>query len=140
MGGGGAVSGFGNGLNGKRICSIRSENLYCGKSSTLALKSSWPSSPRAGLQVDSRPGCPRDRGFEQRKVDPADERRIRSIRSENPLTAPTDTARARLAVQTHLARIALHRPLNQIADPTERAAAERARTWFDKEFLNVLVD
>jgi hypothetical protein len=56
------------------------------------------------------------------------------------LTAPTDATRARLAVQTHSARIALHRPLNQIADPTERAAAERVRTWFEKEFLNVLMD
>jgi hypothetical protein len=45
-----------------------------------------------------------------------------------------------LAVQTHLARIALHRPLNQIADPTERSAAEQVRTWFEKEFLNVLMD
>ena len=52
----------------------------------------------------------------------------------------TDAARARLAVQTHLARIALHRPLNQIADPTERAAAERVRTWFEMEFLNVVMD
>ena len=52
----------------------------------------------------------------------------------------TDVARAHLAVQTHLARIALHRPLNQIADPTERAAAERVRAWFEKEFLNVLMD
>jgi len=52
----------------------------------------------------------------------------------------TDAARARLAVQTHLARIALHRPLNQIADPTGRAAAEQVRTWFEKEFLNVLMD
>jgi hypothetical protein len=73
-------------------------------------------------------------------MDRADERRIRSIRSDNPLTAPTDAARARFAVQTHLARIALHRPLNQITDPTERAAAERVRVWFEKEFLNVLVD
>ena len=73
-------------------------------------------------------------------MDPADERRIRSIRSDNPLTAPTDAARARLGVQTHLAHIALHRPLNQIADPTERAAAERVRTWFEEEFLNVLMD
>ena len=47
---------------------------------------------------------------------------------------------ARLAVQTHLARIALHRPLDQITDPTERAAAERVRTWFEKELLNVLMD
>ena len=52
----------------------------------------------------------------------------------------TDVARARLAVQTHLARIALHRPLNQIADPTERAAAAQVRTWFKEGFLNVLMD
>ena len=73
-------------------------------------------------------------------MDPADERRIRSIRSDNPLTARTDAARARLSIQTHLARIALHRPLNQITDPTERAAAEGVRAWFEKEFLNVFVD
>ncbi len=52
----------------------------------------------------------------------------------------TDAARARLAVQTHLARIVLHRPLNQIADPTEQAAAEQARTWFETEFLDALMD
>jgi hypothetical protein len=52
----------------------------------------------------------------------------------------TDVARARLAVQTHLARIALHRPLDQIADTAERARAERVRTWFKEEFLNVLMD
>ena len=51
-----------------------------------------------------------------------------------------DAARARLAVQTHLARITLHRPLDQIADPNERAVAERVRTWFEKELLNVLLD
>jgi len=85
-------------------------------------------------------GCQRIRERIERKMGPAEERRIRSIRSENPLTAPTDAARARLGVQTHLAHIALHRPLNQIADPTERAAAERVRTWFEEEFLNVLMD
>jgi len=52
----------------------------------------------------------------------------------------TDAARARLAVRTHLARIALHRPLDQIADTAERARAERVRTWFEEEFLNVLMD
>jgi hypothetical protein len=52
----------------------------------------------------------------------------------------TDAARAHLAVQTHLARIAVHRPLNQITDPTERSAAEQVRTWFEMEFLNVFVD
>jgi hypothetical protein len=54
-------------------------------------------------------------------------------------SSDTNAARARLAVQTHLARIALHRPLNQIADPAERAAAKQVRTWFE-EFLNVLMD
>jgi hypothetical protein len=51
-----------------------------------------------------------------------------------------DLARAHLAVQTHLARIALHRPLDKITDPMEQAAAEHVRTWFAKEFLNVLLD
>lgn len=52
----------------------------------------------------------------------------------------TDAARARLAVQTHLARITLHRPLDQIADSAKRAAAERGRIWFEMEFLNALLD
>ena len=50
----------------------------------------------------------------------------------------TDSARARLAVETHLTRIALHRPLAQISDPQRRAEAERVRTWFTGEFLNAL--
>jgi len=52
----------------------------------------------------------------------------------------TDSHRARLAVETHLARIAQHRPLTQIKDPEERTAAERVRTWFSTEFLNALLD
>ena len=52
----------------------------------------------------------------------------------------TDTRRARLAVETHLARIALHRPLTQIADSAQQSAAEQVRTWFTKEFLDVLMD
>ena len=50
----------------------------------------------------------------------------------------TDSTRARLAVETHLTRIALHRPLAQIADPQQRAGAEQVRTWFTEEFLNAL--
>ena len=50
----------------------------------------------------------------------------------------TDSARARLAVETHLARIAQHRPLVQIADPQRRAEAEEVRRWFLEELLNVL--
>lgn len=50
------------------------------------------------------------------------------------------SSRARLAVETHLARIARHRPLEQIEDPSRREAAERLRTWFQTEFLDALVD
>ena len=50
----------------------------------------------------------------------------------------TDSERARLAVETHLERIALHRPLAQIADPKKRAEAEAVRRWFLEEFLNAL--
>lgn len=49
-----------------------------------------------------------------------------------------DSARARLAVETHLERIAQHRPLAQIADPQQRAEAEGVRGWFTKELLNAL--
>jgi len=52
----------------------------------------------------------------------------------------TDATRARLAVETHLERIAQHRPLVQIVDPADRAAAERLRTWFATEFLDALQD
>jgi hypothetical protein len=48
--------------------------------------------------------------------------------------------RARLAVETHLSRIALHRPLSGIADPAEREEAMAARAWFAKELLDALVD
>lgn len=50
-----------------------------------------------------------------------------------------DVARARLAVETHLARIAQHRPLTGIDDATERADAERVRGWFRGEFLDALL-
>jgi Nucleotidyl transferase AbiEii toxin, Type IV TA system len=49
-----------------------------------------------------------------------------------------DSARARLAVETHLARIAQHRRLEQIADPQQQAEAEGVRAWFASEFLNAL--
>ncbi|MBU0491229.1 MAG: hypothetical protein KKA73_19860 [Chloroflexi bacterium] len=50
----------------------------------------------------------------------------------------TDSVRVRLAVETHLARIAQHRPLDQIADLQQRAQAEQVRGWFAQEFLNAL--
>jgi len=49
----------------------------------------------------------------------------------------TDFLRARLAVEKHLARIAQHRRLDQIADPQQQAEAERVRGWFMSEFVNV---
>jgi len=52
----------------------------------------------------------------------------------------TDPFRARLAVETHLARIAVHRPLNGISDLDRRAEAERVRSWFKEEFLHAFLD
>lgn len=52
----------------------------------------------------------------------------------------TDAHRARLAVETHLARIVQHRPLNRIADPDERAQVEQARRWYRTELLDALLD
>lgn len=43
--------------------------------------------------------------------------------------------RARLAVETHLERIAQHRPLAGIADDERRAEAEAVRRWFREVFL-----
>ncbi len=51
-----------------------------------------------------------------------------------------DPYRARLAVETHLARIAQHRPLAQIRDITQRTTAQQVRIWFTEEFLNALSD
>jgi hypothetical protein len=46
-----------------------------------------------------------------------------------------DAARARLAIETHLERIALHRPLEQIVDLGQREQARQLRDWFSSEFL-----
>jgi len=51
-----------------------------------------------------------------------------------------DSHRARLAVESHLERIARHRPLQEIRDSTKRAEAENLREWFQKEFLSALRD
>ncbi len=52
----------------------------------------------------------------------------------------TDHHRARLAVETHLARISQHRPLEKIDDPQQHAAAQQVRHWFQTEFLDALSD
>jgi hypothetical protein len=49
----------------------------------------------------------------------------------------TDTHRARLAIETHLERIALQRPLEGIDDPGQREQARRVRDWFLGNFLQV---
>jgi hypothetical protein len=51
-----------------------------------------------------------------------------------------DATRARLAVETHLARIAAHRPLDGIGDAAAQLEAERVRAWLRTEFLDALVD
>lgn len=48
----------------------------------------------------------------------------------------TDYRRAILAVETHLERIAQHRPLDEITDSEKRREAEALRQWFRKVFLN----
>lgn len=48
--------------------------------------------------------------------------------------------RARLAVETHLARIETHRPLDAVANAEERERARDLRQWFRKEFLDAVVD
>ncbi len=55
-------------------------------------------------------------------------------------SSDTDAHRARLAVETHLARISQHRPLEKITDSEEREAAEHVRAWFGKELLSALLD
>ena len=47
-----------------------------------------------------------------------------------------DRKRARLALQAHLKRIALHRPIEEIRDANERAEATELRNWFNREFIN----
>ena len=47
----------------------------------------------------------------------------------------TDALRARLAIETHLERIALQRPLEQIVDLEQREQARELRDWFLNEFL-----
>lgn len=51
-----------------------------------------------------------------------------------------DRRRAEIAIRTHLARLERVRPLEAIAVPAERAAAERVRTWFKRELLRELPD
>ncbi len=49
-----------------------------------------------------------------------------------------ESERATLAIQTHLARIAQHRPLEKIGNAEDRIAAQKVRAWFAEVFLHVL--
>ncbi len=46
-----------------------------------------------------------------------------------------DPARARLAIESHLERITLHRPLENIADVNQRDEARQVRDWFANVFM-----
>ncbi len=50
--------------------------------------------------------------------------------------ADVDRARASLAIETHLSRIAQYRPLALIVDSTQRKEAEGLRNWFGEVFLH----
>ncbi len=52
----------------------------------------------------------------------------------------SDFLRARLAIETHLERISLHRPLEKIVDAEQREQARRVRDWFSNIFLQVKKD
>jgi len=51
----------------------------------------------------------------------------------------TSPNRARLAVESHLGRIARQRPLESIADPDQRRSSETLRCFFRQEFLDAFV-
>ena len=51
-----------------------------------------------------------------------------------------DPNRVRLALETHLTRIALHRPLDEITDPEQKSEVEQIRNWFKKDFIDALLD
>jgi hypothetical protein len=46
-----------------------------------------------------------------------------------------DRGRACLAVESHLARIVVHRPLDTIVSESERTQAKQLRDWFIRDFL-----
>ena len=48
-----------------------------------------------------------------------------------------DVSRAHLAIETHLERVVLHRPLEKIADSNQREQARQVRDWYLNEFLQV---
>lgn len=57
---------------------------------------------------------------------------------QNLTGGDTDPRRASVAVETHLERIELQRPLDRVCDSTERDDAARLRTWFREVFLDAI--
>lgn len=55
-----------------------------------------------------------------------------------PKVGDCDADRARLAVETHLARLARYRPLERINDAAKRERAEQVRSWFAGEFIDAI--
>jgi hypothetical protein len=49
-----------------------------------------------------------------------------------------DTERARLAIETHLARIEQHRPLSEISDEAARQEAKETRSWIKDKLLSAV--
>lgn len=49
------------------------------------------------------------------------------------------TGRARLAIETHLERIAQHRPLEKIQEDDKRTEASEVRRWFREDFFNAIL-
>ena len=48
----------------------------------------------------------------------------------------SDSGRARLAIETHLERIAQHRPLEKIQEDDKREEAREVRRWFREDFFH----
>jgi len=61
-------------------------------------------------------------------------------RRQRLAASDTDSDRARLALETHMARIVQHRPLAQIEEPEKRMEAQQLRVWFAEEFLDALTE
>ena len=51
-----------------------------------------------------------------------------------------DSARARLAIETHLERTAQNRPLDQISNREQRIQAQGVRTWYREQCLHAKLD
>jgi len=58
-------------------------------------------------------------------------------RRQTLIGSDADISRARLAIETHLERIALQRPLDKIADPQQQEQAQQLRDWYLNSFLMI---